>query len=288
MKKCFVSVFSFLVAITFIISSNGTVKGAASLPPGGFLAQQGPPPPGANDPTCRPDAAHPEPIILVPGTFETMERNWANLSPLLAAKGYCVYSLNYGLSNAGPASGPIEDSAAELAAFIDNVLKHTGAKKVSIVGHSQGGMMPRYYIKYLGGSKKVDDLIGLVPSNHGTIGVAGLSGLTSLGSGLGSCAACDQQRTGSDFLRKLNEGDETPGKVSYTVVATSNDEVVVPYTSSFLGGPSQQVKNITLQDYYPLDQIEHQGISYDPNAFTFVYDALAHEGPAEPDRAVTQ
>ena len=37
-----------------------------------------------------------------------------------------------------------------------------------MVGHSQGGMMPRYYIKFLGGADKVDDLVGLAPSNHGT------------------------------------------------------------------------------------------------------------------------
>ena len=35
-------------------------------------------------------------------------------------------------------------------------------------GHSQGGMMPRYYLKFLGGASKVDDLVGLAPSNHGT------------------------------------------------------------------------------------------------------------------------
>ena len=39
---------------------------------------------------------------------------------------------------------------------------------MSLVGHSQGGMMPRYYLKFLGGVGKVDDLVGLVPSNHGT------------------------------------------------------------------------------------------------------------------------
>ena len=38
-----------------------------------------------------------------------------------------------------------------------------------MVGHSQGGMMPRYYIKFLGGAGKVDDLVGLSPSNHGTV-----------------------------------------------------------------------------------------------------------------------
>ena len=48
------------------------------------------------------------------------------------------------------------------------MLAATGAAKVSMVGHSQGGMMPRYYIKFLGGASKVDDLVGLSPSNHGT------------------------------------------------------------------------------------------------------------------------
>ena len=48
------------------------------------------------------------------------------------------------------------------------MLGATGAAKVDIIGHSQGGMMPRYYVKNLGGAAKVDDLIGLSPSNHGT------------------------------------------------------------------------------------------------------------------------
>ncbi len=50
-----------------------------------------------------------------------------------------------------------------------------------MVGHSQGGMMPRYYMKFLGGAAKVNKLVGLVPSNHGT----SLSGLVQLGSLLG-------------------------------------------------------------------------------------------------------
>ena len=37
-----------------------------------------------------------------------------------------------------------------------------------MVGHSQGGMMPRYYLKFLGGTAFVDDLVGMAPSNHGT------------------------------------------------------------------------------------------------------------------------
>jgi triacylglycerol lipase len=70
------------------------------------------------------------------------------------------------------------------------------------------------------------------------------------------------------------------------LVTTRTDEVVVPYTSAFLDGPSQQVVNLTLQDYYPLDHVEHLGIVYDPNAFKFILDAISHEGPADPTRVV--
>lgn len=244
-----------------------------------FLSEQGPPPPGANNPTCRLRIDHPEPVILVPGTFETMAQNWAMVSPLLAEKGYCVYSLNYGYYFSIPSTGPIEDSAAQLKTFVDQVMSYTGAKKVSLVGHSQGGMMPRYYIKFLGGDQTVDKLIGLVPSNHGTQ----VSKLVHPTVSTIACPACAEQGTGSDFLTKLNQGDETPGHVTYTVISTRYDEVVVPFTSAFLSndpgeapaqGTNGRVTNITLQDYFPLDLSDHTQIINDPLAFLFVFNAL--------------
>lgn len=286
MTKLFSMLFSLLILSAIFVFGNSSAVTAIGDSKSDFLAEEGTPPPGANDPSCRPSEEHPEPVVLVPGTFETMERNFINLAPMLKEKGYCVYSLNYGYTGSVPASGPIENSAAELKTFIDNVLELTGAQKVSIVGHSQGGMMPRYYMKFLGGAEKVEDLIGLVPSNHGTEGVAGLTELTSTGADLASCKACQQQAAGSEFLTNLNEGDETPGDVSYTVVTTRNDEIVVPFTSAFLSGEKEKVTNVTIQDYYPYDQIEHQNIAQDPLAFNFVFDALGHEGPADPQRAV--
>ena len=228
-------------------------------------------PPGANDFTCRPSAAHPAPVVLVHGTFESAADNWSTVSPQLKSAGYCVFALEYG----NRATGDIAESAGQLKRFVDAVLGATGAHRVSLVGHSQGGMMPRYYIKFLGGDSKVDDLVGLAPSNHGTTNPgAFVTGATI-------CVACDQQRAGSDFLQQLNAGDETPGPVSYTVVETKYDEVVTPYSSAFLAtGPN--TANILLQDACPAEVIDHHEIPNSQLAIRWTLQALGRPGPANP------
>jgi triacylglycerol esterase/lipase EstA (alpha/beta hydrolase family) len=228
-------------------------------------------PPGANDFTCRPPAEHPAPVVLVHGTFEGATDNWSTVSPQLKAAGYCVFALDYG--NRG--TGDIPTSAGQLARFVDAVLGATGANKVSLVGHSQGGMMPRWYIKFLGGATKVDDLVGLAPSNHGTTNPgAFVTGETF-------CEACDQQRAGSAFLQQLNAGDETPGRVSYTVVETRYDEIVTPFTSAFLAGGANTA-NILLQDACPNEVIDHHLIPYSALAIRWTLQALDRPGPADP------
>ena len=47
-------------------------------------------PPGANIWSCRPSAAHPEPVVLVHGTGGNKNDNWQTFAPLLADNGYCV------------------------------------------------------------------------------------------------------------------------------------------------------------------------------------------------------
>lgn len=239
------------------------------------------PPPGANN-SCRPGAAHPYPVVLVHGTFENMNDNWQAASAVLANHGYCVFAFNYGGSspdNPVQGTGDIAASAQQLAAFVGQVLAATGAARVDIVGHSQGGMMPRYYIKFLGGASTVHTLVGLAPSNHGTT----IDGLTTLARTLGLltgfnllfnplCTACAQQERGSPFLASLNAGGDTVPGVHYTVIETRNDAVVTPYTSAFLSGPG--VENITLQDQCPADQSDHLEIAYDPVALADMLNAL--------------
>ena len=257
---------------------------------GGFLLPTVPPP-GANDWSCRPSAAHPYPVVLVHGTFENMNDDWGGASPLLADNGYCVFAFDYGgASGSAPVQGvgTVESGAAQLSSFVDRVLAATGAGKVDLVGHSQGGMLPRYYLKNLGGAGKTDKLVALSPSNNGTT----LDGITELARQFGllepandfvvgpACPACVEQEVGSDFLTGLNSGGETVPGVTYTVITTTGDEVVTPYSSAFLP-PAADVTDITVQDQCGLDASDHLEIAYDPIALTDVLNALdpAHPRP---------
>ncbi|MEV4442489.1 alpha/beta fold hydrolase [Streptomyces sp. NPDC049577] len=230
------------------------------------------PPKGANDWSCKPDSAHPQPVVLVNGTFKLMAENWARLSPALKEAGYCVFAFNYGHLE----TDPVPQAAAELRDFVEAVRGATGAAKVDIVGHSQGGMMPRYYVKFLGGADKVDDLVGIVPSNHGT------ENPLALAAGYTFCPSCLDQRPGSELMKKLNAGDETPAGPDYTVITTRHDEVVIPYTSALLTGPAEHLTNTVLQDTCPLDPFMHDQATKDPVVAQWVLNALGRKGPADP------
>ncbi len=242
--------------------------------------------PGANDWSCKPSAVHPRPVVLVHGTFANGSVNWVTDAPALADKGYCVFALTYGAMPNIPvlrAIAPVADSAAQLSTFVDGVLAATGASQADLVGHSQGGMMPRYYLKFLGGAAKVHTLVGLAPSNHGTT----LDGLATLAESFpgaidivnSACPACVDQVVGSDALTKLNSGGDTVPGVDYTVISTKYDEVVTPYDTQFLSGSN--VHNVTVQDLCSVDIDEHVAIAFDPVVAHEIENALdpAHSSP---------
>lgn len=238
-------------------------------------------PAGANDWNCKPSSSKPRPVVLVHGTVENQRSNWNALSPLLKNDGYCVFTFNYGEGSftLGQFYGlkQISQSAAELKTFVDKVLAATGKSKVDLVGHSQGGMMPRWYIQFLGGAAKVQNLVALAPSNNGTT-LSGIAGLADIVPGLANvfvyswCESCKDQVVGSAALTTLNAGGGTSAGVKYTNIVTKYDEVVTPYTSGFLSGSN--VSNITVQDGCEIDFGEHLAISYDRRALYYVRKAL--------------
>jgi pimeloyl-ACP methyl ester carboxylesterase len=183
--------------------------------------------------------------------------------------------LRLGARLRAPRDGPIDRSADQLVAFIDQARAKTGAAKVALVGHSQGGMLARYVAVRRDRLSVVDDIVGLAPSSHGTT--------QPLAGPLGTfgCTACAEQMAGSAFMRKVNEPPpEAPGPAWYTVLSTKLDEVVVPYRSQALAG--DRATNVILQDKCPHDFTEHVGIIYDPVALEWTVNALERPGAANP------
>jgi triacylglycerol esterase/lipase EstA (alpha/beta hydrolase family) len=252
------------------------------------------PPPGANDPSITVTDEHPLPIILLNGTTATQGTNWSVGAPVLANAGYKVYTFNYGNVTDDPnspiqATGDISQSAKELDAEIDKVLEETGAEKVILIGHSQGGgILPAYYINNVdGGADKVSQVIGIAPSNHGTDfnGLVGLLRLPIAGPLVVAFVnligpAFIQQMVGSDFQDVVYGDQDTDPDVLYTNIITMNDEIVTPYTQQALDGPN--VTNIVLQDRYPGYPAGHLGVVLSPQVWDVVLEALEANPEANP------
>jgi len=244
---------------------------------------------GANDWSCKPSSARPNPVVLVPATFANLGADFVKVSPRLRNNGYCVFATNYGFTGVsyGRVGGlaSITSSAVELDAFVTEVRNATGAAKVDIVGHSQGGSVPIWWMKKMGGAAQVAHYVGWAPSSHGTT----LDGLVTLGDTLnllgfvtgianvGQFPGVTDQMYASDYTKSLwADGNTVPAGPSYTVISTKWDRVVTPYYTQALAGAN--VHNVVLQDKCPYDTAGHVGLFNDHPTMQLTMNALA-DGP---------
>lgn len=219
--------------------------------PGGSL-------PGSNDWSCRPSAAHPDPVVLVHGTGGGAQTNWGAYAPLLANAGYCVFALTYGAYDLPwPISAiggmqPIESSAAQLAAFVDRVRAATRAAPwLGTDAFSLGELTA--FTRQLEVGPQFEAAAGAL------------------------CHACAQMLKGSDFMRGLLADGVYDPSVTYTNIETRYDELVVPPSIALVPGP--RTTNVLVQDGCPADLTEHAGIAGSARAAAFARNAL---DPAHP------
>ncbi|MDK8846263.1 triacylglycerol lipase [Corynebacterium sp. MSK297] len=236
----------------------------------------------------RPTADKPWPVILIHGTVDT-KGVWQELGTELRADGWCVFAPDYGKRG----TAAMEESAVQLGAYIEAVRTITGAEQVILIGHSQGGLLARYWMRTSGHAHYVKHLVSLGAPNHGTTMGGILSPLVTnnltenimhslIQHWFGPVGF--QQITGSEIFAVFNDGDDggdgnsddssrahendssTHGSgeledgVDYTCIASRQDTVVHPPETCFLNGPAHQVRNVWVQDIIPRANVQHQDL----------------------------
>ena len=154
-------------------------------------------------------------VVLVHGIFEEGKKmNW--MKKKLEAQGCeCIIP---SLKPADARSG-LETLAEQLKREIDT--KWDDNSQIHIIAHSMGGLVSRYYLQELGGHERCLSFATLATPHHGTIAAHLYPGKGAL-----------QMRPGSEFLQKLEAGEDRLKNISLTSYRTPLDLIILPSTSS--------------------------------------------------------
>jgi triacylglycerol lipase len=223
----------------------------------------------------RSDFAHcQKPLLLLHGFFAT-RRTLGVLERRFRRDGYCVFSLNLGGIARTFNTRGIDDLAELVRDKVERLYRrHPGLGPLTVVGHSEGGLIGAYYVKRLGGHRRVRTLVTLGTPHGGTpFAYAGLP--------LGFLARSLWQITPvSPFLRRLQRG-EWPAGVRIVSLYSRRD-LLVPY-------PAARVDPQGLQHVRNREVVcKHREFLYKARVYRVILEeiregerASAHEGRGE-------
>lgn len=238
-----------------------------------------------------PDAAGDvDAVVLVHGTGSRGHEQYAwNYERRLVAEGlpYCV------VTYPERGFGDLQVSAEYVAVAVHEAAAISPSGRVDLVGHSQGAVMPRWTVKHWPSVQElVDDFVLHAGPNHGTVAVddplAPILVTTPLAPLGARPPAAWQMRTDSDFIRHLNQGDETPGEIDYTSVYAHTDELIQPSgrngpaTAALRVDRSDKVVNVNVQDVCPGRLVDHLSLgTTDRFVMELTIATLRAPGPAD-------
>jgi triacylglycerol lipase len=169
--------------------------------------------------TCGQAAAQTEPIVFVHG-YSGSSSNFSSMISRFTASGYPsskLYGFNYSsLLVSDTASG------AQLASYVSSVRARHGGEKVSIVAHSNGGLVSRAFRVHNGGTAAMRRFVTLGSPHSGTTSAYACFS-----------PACFDMRPASLFLLGL------AGRGCDRSLWSSVDGVILPASSARCGSSTQ-------------------------------------------------
>jgi triacylglycerol lipase len=206
----------------------------------------------------------PRPVLLLYGLLST-RRSCEVLERRLRHDGYGVFSIDLGgLAGAFNTRG-IDESAELVRDKVERLYARYPLGPLSIIGHSKGGLIGRYYIERLGGDARVRTLVTLATPHLGT--PSAYLGCAAFGLFAPSVWQMTPKCT---FLRRLNMG---PWPEDVRLVSVySRADACTPFPSGRLPLPeARNVENVELPG------LRHRDFLVAASAYAVVRRALVHE-----------
>lgn len=157
------------------------------------------------------------------------------------------------------------EAMQQLADFVAEVKRKTGASKVALVGNSRGANTIRNYVKNGGGKEHVSHVVLGGGVNRGVI----ISDTALVGSEFNGA---------SDFMRQLNDGpSEVVDGVRFMTLRSEKDDKYAQPDGLFIGmagkptGISFDAAALKGAENVVLAGLDHREVSYAPAAFVHTY-----------------
>lgn len=208
------------------------------------------------------------PVLLLHGflatrrTVEVLERRFRR-------DGYTVFSFRLG-GVAQIFRRRVDHLAEHVAAKIERIYRrHPTMAPLTIVGHSQGGLVGAWYVKKLEGWRRVRALVTLGTPHHGTPAAWAALPLAAV------APAIWQMRPRSGFLRRLASGP-WPAGVRLTSIWSRQDRLA-PYPTAVLDTAGlSQVRNVEV------DGEGHRDFLFRKRIYRAILAELRREDPVGP------
>jgi len=175
-------------------------------------------------------------MLLVHGFLAT-PRVVGWLAGRLSRLGHCPHSVDLGGLFGRFNAWSVEEAAQVVANRVEQLAREYRCERIDLVGHSEGGLIGRYYIQKLDGARRVRHLVTLGTPHRGTrwaySGHLVRHVLPSL----------RQMAPGSLLLRDLAD-DSFPGSVRLTSIYSQRDSICPPLSCRLETRRAPHLKNV--------------------------------------------
>jgi triacylglycerol lipase len=176
------------------------------------------------------------PVLLLQG-FLCTRRSLEPLERRLRRDGYRVFSLDLGGLAGRFNTRRIEELARAVRGQVERIYaRNPGLAPLTVIGHSKGGLVASWWVKRLGGDRRVRTVITLGTPHRGTrVAWAGVPLAWLLPSLV-------QMLPESGFLRRLREG-AWPAHVALVSIFSRRDRIA-PWPSALVDARAAQGHNV--------------------------------------------